>query len=128
VNELGHGVDAIKANGQFYLVTLRLSIHARGRSQRASSAAVRLVDAEGRVYEVSHEGQAAYVAQHGTIPPLTSTISVGQFIDTVRVFDLPTDFHGGGLTVEHPVGPSPSLFIIGYDASLFHKPAVMRLN
>ena len=35
-HEMGTGVDAIKANGQFYVVTIRLSNHARGRSQRAS--------------------------------------------------------------------------------------------
>ncbi|MDH4351415.1 MAG: DUF4352 domain-containing protein [Gemmatimonadota bacterium] len=127
-HEMGAGVDAIRTNGQFYVVTIRLSNHARGRSQRASSAAVRLADGEGRVYEVSREGQAAYEAQHGPASPLTSTMDIGQAIDAVRVFELPTDSRDVGLTVEHPVGPAPGLFIIGDDASLFHKPTVMRLN
>jgi hypothetical protein len=127
-HDLGPGVDAIKENWQFYVVTIRLSNHARGRSQRASSATVRLVDGEGRVYEVSHEGQAAYEAQHGTAPPLTSTIDLGQFIDTVRVFELPADSRDVSLTIQHPVGLSPVLFIIGDDASMFHKPTIFRLN
>jgi hypothetical protein len=32
------------------------------------------------------------------------------------------------LTVEHPVGFSPGLFIIGDQASLFHRRTVVRLN
>jgi hypothetical protein len=126
--ELGDGADVVRANGQFYVVTLRLSNHARGRSQRASSAAVRLMDGQGRVYEVSPRGQAAYESRHGPAPPLTSALGVGRSLDTVRVFELPTDSHEVGLTVEHPVGPSPGLLIIGDDGSLFHKPTIVRLH
>ncbi len=93
-----------------------------------SSVAVRLIDGHGRTYEVSPQGQAAFEARHGPAPPLTSTLELGQFLDTVRVFDLPTDAHDVGLTVEHPVGPAPGLFIIGDDASLLHEPAIVRLD
>ena len=128
VPELGEGADVVAARGQFFVVTLRLSNHARGRPQRASSAAVRLIDHEGRAYELSRRGQSAFESVHGPASALTGTLSVGQSLDTVRVFDLPTEAHDVGLTVEHPVGPAPGLFIIGDDASLFHKPAIVRLN
>jgi hypothetical protein len=128
VRELGPGDRVVRADGLFYVVTLRLSNHGRGRAQRASSAAVHLIDERGRMYEVSEQGQQAFEAQYGPALPLTSTVGVGQFLNTVRVFDLPADAHGIGLTVAHPVGPSPGLFIIGDDASLFHKPTIIRLN
>lgn len=126
--ELGQGDRLAEANGVFYVIELRLSNRARGRPQRASSAAVHLVDGEGRTYDLSPRGQAAFEAQRGPAAPLTSLLPVGQFLSTVQVFDLPEDAHDVGLTVEHPVGPSPALLIIGDDASLFHKPTIVRLN
>ncbi|MBU0494268.1 MAG: hypothetical protein KKA73_17090 [Chloroflexi bacterium] len=127
VRELGQGEQIAQADGVFYVITLRLSNHARGRPQRASSAAVHLVDGHGQRYEVTPKGQGAFEAQWGPTAPLTSTLLVGQSIRIVQVFDLPNDAHDVGLTVEHPVGPSPGLFIIGDDASLLHKPPIVRL-
>jgi hypothetical protein len=128
VSELGRGERAQKAAGTFYVVTLRLSNHARGRPQRASSAAVRLLDGRGRWYEVSPRGQAAFEAEHGPAAPLTATIPVGGSLTTVRVFDLPREARGVGLAVEHPVGFSPGLLVIGDEASLLHTPTIVRLD
>ncbi len=122
--ELGQGT---RAEGVFYVVTLRLSNQARGREQRASSAAVHLLDSTGRVYDLSPSGQAAYDAEWGAAAPLTSSLAVGQSLNTVQVFDLPKNAQGVGLAVEHPVGFSPGLFVIGDEASLLHKPTIVRL-
>jgi hypothetical protein len=46
-------------------------------------------------------------------PPLTSTIEVGRSLLTYQVFDLPKDARGITLTLEHPVGFSPGLLVIG---------------
>jgi hypothetical protein len=126
-SELGQGEHFAKPIGDFYVITLRLSNQALGREQRASSVAVHLLDDQGRTFDVSPQGQGAYESQHGPVAPLTSTLPVGQSITIVQVFDLPNDAHDIGLTIEHPVGPSPGLFIIGDDASLFHKPTIVRL-
>jgi hypothetical protein len=85
------------------------------------------VDGQGRKYDVSPPGQGAFEAEHGPAAPLTSTLALGQSLSTVQIFDLPDDARDVGLTVEHPVGPSPGLFIIGDDASLLHKPTIVRL-
>lgn len=122
-NELGQA-----GHGVFYVITLRLSNHARGRDQRASSTAIHLLDDQGRSYDLSPLGQALWEAQHGPTAPLTSTIAVGQSLTTVQVFELPRDANDVALTIEHPVGPSPGLFIIGDEASLFHKPTIVRLR
>jgi len=127
-SELGPSGHPVKANGVFYVVRLRLSNHARGRPQRATSAAVHLLDGLGHRYEVSHDGQSAYEAQDGPTPPLTSTVPIGRSVTTVRLFDLPRDARQVGLTVEHPVGFSPGVFVIGDQASLFHRRTVVRLN
>ena len=126
--ELGQGEHVLRANGAFYSVTLRLSNHARGRDQRASSAAIHLIDDRGRWHDFSPAGQRAYEAQHGPVVPLTATIPVGQSLTTVQIFDLPLDAHDVGLAVEHPVGFSPARLSIGDEASLLHKPTIVRLK
>lgn len=127
-SELGPPERLVRTDGVFYVVRLRLSNHARGRTQRAGSAAAYLVDGRGDRYDVSHEAQAALEAQEGPARPLTAPISAGQSIDTVQVFDLPREASEVGLTVEHPVGFSPGLFVIGDQASLFHERTVVRLR
>jgi len=122
-SELGN----VKPAGVFYVVTLKLSNQGRGRPQRVSSAAIHLLDGQGNSYAVSTPGMAAFEAQQGSIPPLTSVIEVGQPIITFLVFDVPQDAADIGLTIRHPVGPAPGLFIIGDEASLFHKPTIVRL-
>jgi len=117
----------VKPEGVFYVVTLQLSNQGRGRPQRVSSAAIHLLDGQGNSYAISSPGMAAFEAQQGTIPPLTSVIEVGQPIITYQVFDVPQDAADIGLTIRHPVGPAPGLFIIGDEASLFHKPTIVRL-
>jgi hypothetical protein len=126
-SELGPDAQRVKARGVFYVITLRLSNHARGRAQRAASAAVHLLDGRGLTYDVSAQGQAAFEAQAGPVAPLTSTLPVGQFVTTVQVFDLPLDARDIGLTIEHPVGLSPGWFVIGDEASLLHRPTIVRL-
>jgi len=126
--ELGPPGESVRANGVFYVVRLRLSNHARGRDQRAASAAVHLLDGSAYPYEVSDEGQRALEAEDGPMPPLTATIPLGQSLSTTRVFDLPRDVRDVGLTVEHPVGFSPGLFVIAGQASLLHKPTIVRLR
>jgi len=126
--ELGQGESLLRANGAFYVVTLRLSNRARGRDQRAGSAAIHLIDDLDRWHDASPRGQRAYVAQHGPVAPLTATIPLGQSLTTVQVFDLPMESHDVGLAVEHPVGFSPGRLIIGDEASLLHKPTIVRLE
>lgn len=125
---LGQGDQVTKANGTFFVVTLRLSNHARGRAQRAASAAVYLRDDQGRRHDVSPLGQNAYEAEHGPTAPLTATLPLGQSLTTVRVFDAPVHAHILGLIVEHPVGFGPGMFVIGDDSSLMHKRMLIRLQ
>lgn len=124
--QLGQG--SVVPDGVFYVVTLKLSNRARARSQRASSAAVHLLDEHGRRHDVSERGQAALAAQLGDVPPLTSTIDVGSALLTFQVFELPRGARGIELTIEHPVGFSPGLLVIGDEGALFHRPTIVRLD
>lgn len=125
--EIGQGQRTAQAGGTFYIITLRISNRAHGRAQRASSAAVHLIDDQGRWYDLSAEGQAAFAAVHGPLEPLTATLAVGQSIATTQVFELPPNTHPVALTIEHPVGLGPGLLVIGDAASLLHRPTIVRL-
>ena len=124
---LGEGPGRVRARGRFYVVELELSNQARGRSQRASSVALWLLDGQGRRHPVSTVGQAAWEAKHGPTAALTSTLALGERLGTVRVFDVPVDADALGLTVVHPVGFAPGWLIIGDDMSWLHRPTVFRL-
>ena len=115
------------ANGAFYVIELKISNHARGRAERASSAAIHLLDGQGRSYNVSAEGQLAFETIYGAIPPLTLMMEPGESYVTYQVFELPKNVGALSLTIEHPVGFSPGWFIIGDENSLFHKPTITRL-
>ena len=125
--ELGAEHLQAQTNDVFCIVTIRLSNQARGRDQRASSTAIHLLDREGQIYNIIPIGQAAFEAEYGATSELTSTIPLGQSITVMQVFEIPQDAQEMVLTVEHPVGQFPGLFIIGSEASLFHKPKIVRL-
>ncbi len=128
VGRLGQGEHAISADGVFYVVTLRLSNHGRGRPQRAGSVAISLHDDQGRTYDGSPRGQGAFEAEHGPTAPLTTRVSVGQPVVTVQVFDVPSSANISGLTIQHPVGFGPGRFIIADESSVFHKPTLSLLR
>jgi hypothetical protein len=125
---LGPPEARVRADGVFCVVTMRLSNHARGGPQNPGSAAVHLVDGQGRRYEPSRQGQEALEALEGPEPALASTLALGQSLETIRVFDIPADAVDVGLAVEHPVGVAPGLLIIGDQASLFHRRTEIRLR
>lgn len=126
--ELGPEDHRVQADGVFYVVGLRLSNHARGRPQRASSAKVYLLDGQGNQITISEAGQLAYETEAGPSLPLTVTIPLRQSVNTVRVFDVPIETSQVGLTIQHPVGFTPGLFVIGDQASLWHQPTIIRLR
>lgn len=125
--ELGPAERPVRPSNRFLVVTLRLSNRGHG-PQRAGSAAVRILDAEGRRWEPSKAGQRAWEDAHGRTAPLTERIPGGGSYTTTRVFDVPVSARGLGLAVEHPVGFSPALFVLGDDDSILHKPTVLLLE
>src|SRR5947199_4497172 len=50
-------IGELRARGNFYVVTVRVSSRAKGRPQRETDVRVYLVDAQGRRFDVSSAGQ-----------------------------------------------------------------------
>ena len=117
-----HEIGPARASGIYYEVNIRISNRARGRAQRENGVIVYLLDSEGRRYDPSDAAQRAYEALHGSAASLSSTIPLCEFIDTVRVFDLPADAKDVGLVKSTNTGPGPGMFVIGDGGSLLHRP------
>ncbi|HEX5323295.1 MAG TPA: hypothetical protein VFW40_05870 [Capsulimonadaceae bacterium] len=125
VPTLGPKGRRVKAAGRFYLVTIRLSSHARRRPQRELGVMVSLIDSRGQIYGVSSAGRGAFEAASEPNPPITSLLQPGESLNSVQVFDVPKGASGIALHVGHS---GPGLFIIGDDENPLHKPTLIRLR
>ncbi len=122
---LGPASQPVSARGKFYIVTIRVSNHARGyRTEREPGIRARLWRG-GTYYDVSSAGQQAYESAYGSTPKLTDTVGSGQSILSVQVFDLPSDARTSALVLDH--GFTPGYFVIG-ESPVFHKPTVFSLG
>ena len=119
---IGHSIVATPGD-VFYLVDVRVSSRSRGRPQREVGVELYLLDAAGRRYDPDLEAERALAVAGRAGDPLDKLVNPGEsFIHRVA-FRVPADVHGLGLAKS---GSGPGAFIIGDDASLFHKRTVMR--
>ena len=108
-------VENVQRSGARYDVALRVSSRALRVSQRAPDAAVYLIDDRGRRFDPLPDTSAV---------PLSVLLHPGESIPASRSFALPEDARQVGLVVNHGTGPAN--FVIGDEASLFHKRTVIR--
>jgi len=107
----------VESGNARYTVGLRIVSRAGRVNQRAPDAAVYLTDDQGRRYDP--------VPAAGEIP-LGVLLHPAESIDTSRTFVLPEHARNVGLIANH--GSGPGNFIIGDEASFFHKRTVVRFQ
>lgn len=116
-------IGSATASGIFYVVTVRVSNHARGRAQSELGLCALLWSGDRRI-EPSSIAQREGVESHPDSLPLTARIQPGQSILSEQVFDVPTQATGLGLFFSH--GFTPGYFVIG-ECPLFHRPTMLRV-
>lgn len=121
--QLGPPAQPIRANGVFYIVTVRASSHARGRAQSEQGLGALLWSPQ-RSYAASPQAQAAWNAAHPDNAAITARLSPGQSVLSDLVFDVPAQAGDLGLVLTH--GFTPGYFVIG-ECPLLHKPTILRL-
>jgi len=121
--ELGPSGRVAKATGIFYVITIRVSSHSHGRTQREGGLRGLLWDA-GKIYAPSPKGQRAWESSNGATAPLTAMLNPGESVLSVQVFDLPREAASPGLVLSH--GFTPGYFVIG-ESPIFQKPTLMRI-
>jgi hypothetical protein len=120
VSQIGNA----RANGIFYIVTMRVSNHGRGRAQSEQGLFARLWS-PSQEYRESPGGQSAWDAAHTQNVSLTTHVQPGQSVLSEQVFDVPIGASDPGLVLSN--GFTPGYFVIG-ECPLFHKPTIMLLN
>ena len=107
-------------SGADYVVNFRMSSRARRVPQRENGVVVYLIDEKGRRYEAAPNPSAA---------PFNVVFLPGQVITTIRTFNVSGESSELGVMVTRNGWNSiPGRFIIGDDASLFHKPTIVRVQ
>jgi hypothetical protein len=117
-------IGSARANGVFYIVSVRASNHGRGRAQSEGGLRALLWSA-GQEYEVSQPGQNAWEVAGHSLVPLTTRLNPGQSVVSDQVFDMPRQGADPGLVLTH--GFTPGYFVIG-ECPLFHKPTILRIS
>ena len=79
----------IKAKGQFLILHIKMSNHARGIAQKPSDPRVKLIDSDGTTYTFSQAGQQTLEKQRGQQIPIDSRLELHQSLETQLVFDIP---------------------------------------
>jgi hypothetical protein len=123
-SQLGPPGQSVRADGTFYIVTVRASSRARGRAQSEHGLHA-LLWSTGNTYQVSTKGQAAWDAAHPENAALTVRLRPGEAALSDQVFDVPALSRDFGVVLTN--GFTPGLFIIG-ECPLLHKPTILRVS
>jgi hypothetical protein len=119
-------IGATRAQGEYAVVTMRVTSRAKGIRQRAVDAAIYLLDASGRRYDPSPEGQKALEEAGRAGRPLASYLNPGDSFTHTAAFDLPAGTAPYALVTTH--GLFPGYLIIGDSQSFLHKPVILRIS
>ena len=114
---LGTPDQRIKPHGQFIILHITMSNHARGIAQKPSEPRIHLIDQKGKSYSYSFEAQQAFEKLHGPQIPLDSRLELGQSLETLLVFDIPKETVPVKAVIEE--GPFITRFLFYEDRQVF---------
>jgi hypothetical protein len=119
---LGAPPNEVRAAGEFYVVTLKVTSNARRATLRLADPTATVVDAAGRLYPRSQLGERALANAVGPAIPLNYPVSANSEFTTPIVFDLPTNVRHPMLLLTDTPGVDRAIegLLIG-DASFLHK-------
>ena len=75
--------------GQFIVLHVKMSNHARGIAQKPSEPGVHIADAQGHSWAFSNEGQQALENVDGKQIPIDVKLELHESLETQLVFDIP---------------------------------------
>ena len=79
----------LNPKGQFLILHIKMSNHARGISQKPSEPRIKIIDSDGTSYGFSNVEQRALEKQRGNQMPIDSRLELHQSLETQLVFDIP---------------------------------------
>jgi hypothetical protein len=78
-------------HGQFIVLHITMSNHARGIAQKPSEPRIHIIDGQGNSWAFSREGQQALENEIGKQPLIDERLELHQSLETQLVFDIPQD-------------------------------------
>jgi len=93
-------IDNRKADGQFFILTVKMTNKAKGISQKPSEPSIHIMDNLGHIWAFSTVGQKAYESLQGVQIPIDQRLELNQSLQTKIVFDIPKDAAGLKAVIE----------------------------
>jgi len=111
--------DSIELNskGQFLILHITMSNHARGISQKPSEPRIKIIDSDGTSYGFSNVEQRALEKQRGNQMPIDSRLELHQSLETQLVFEIPMKCHDLKAVIEE--GPQITKLLFYGDREVF---------
>jgi hypothetical protein len=88
-DSLGKENHISRAKGQYIILFIKMSNHARGIAQKPSEPEVHIIDDKGNYLSFSEGGQQALEEMIGKQIPIDSRLELHQSLETRMVFDVP---------------------------------------
>jgi len=103
--------------GQFIVLHVKMSNHARGIAQKPSEPSVHIIDGKGHSWGLSKEGQQALDNVAGKQIPIDAKLELHQSLETQVVFGIPSDAKNLKAIIEE--GPFITKFLLPDDHEVF---------
>ncbi len=123
---VGNPPSQIAAAGIYYALTIKtrfdettIGVHRGNGLLYPNSRLLTVVDADGRKYFPSLDGQQAFEQSKDAGTPLTAPLRPGESYTTTLVFDLPTNLRNPTLLINE--GEWLTRVVIGHENSPLHK-------
>ena len=110
-------LGTITAKGQFIILHIKMSNHARGIAQKPSEPRVHISDSQNNLWAVSARGQQAFEKIMGKQIALDQKLELHQSLETQFVFDVPKNANDLEILIEE--GPFITKFLIPGNKKVF---------
>jgi hypothetical protein len=107
----------LNAKGQFIILQIKMSNHARGIAQKPSEPRIHLIDGTGTFWAYSEEGQKMLEKLFGKQIALDEKLKLHESLETKMVFDIPIDKGNWKALIEE--GPFITKLLFNEDRKVF---------
>ena len=107
----------LKPQGQYLILHIKMSNHARGIAQKPSEPRVKIIDSDGISYTFSWMGQQSLEKQRGNQFPIDLKLELHQSLETQLVFEIPIKCHDLKAVIEE--GPVITKLLLYSDREVF---------
>jgi hypothetical protein len=116
------------ANGEFYIVTVKVSSDARRAQLGLHAPNAQVIDTDGRIFERDGDAENALIAS-ATETPFDLKVPAGGNFEKQVVFDLPANVKNPRLDVAEGIGIDKVIeaVLIGDEDSILHKRNYFKL-